>query len=81
MGCMARLYFAVYDSLVGASKKSLTSIAFPAIGVFGVCARASLKAVRDFVQSTPSTTIQTVKFLLKEHCECLQATLCVWPMW
>ena len=64
------LYFAVYESLVAASKESLTSIAFPAIGtgIFGVpegiCARASLKAVRDFVQSTPSTSIQTVKFIL-----------------
>ena len=64
------LYFAVYESLIAASKESLTSIAFPAIstGIFGVpegiCARASLKAVRDFVQSTPFTTIQTVKFIL-----------------
>ena len=64
------LYFSVFKSLEAASNESLTSIAFPAIGtgVFNVpediCARASLKAVRDFCQAFPYTSISTVKFIL-----------------
>jgi O-acetyl-ADP-ribose deacetylase (regulator of RNase III) len=64
------LYSSVYESLAAASKESLVSIAFPAIstGVFNVpvdiCARASLKAVKDFCQSTPNTSLQNVKFVL-----------------
>ena len=64
------LYFSVFKSLEAASNESLSSIAFPAIGtgVFNVpediCARASLKAVRDFCQAFPYTSINTVKFIL-----------------
>lgn len=64
------LYFTVFQSLEAAGKESLTSIAFPAIstGIFGVpidiCARSSLKAVRDYFQTCLSTTIQNVKFVL-----------------
>ena len=64
------LYFSIFRSLEAAGKEALTSIAFPAIstGIFGVpvsiCARSSLKAVRDYFQTSPNTTIQNVKFVL-----------------
>lgn len=64
------LYFSIFNSLKSASKEFLTSIAFPAIGtgIFNVpedvCARVSLKAVRDFCQSHSDTSIQKVKFVL-----------------
>ena len=64
------LYFTVYNCLESANKEELGSIAFPAIstGVFGipedVCARASMKAVRDFCQSSPESSIHTVRFVL-----------------
>ncbi len=64
------LYFTVFKSLEVASSEHITSIAFPAIstGVFGVpeevCARMSLKSVRDFFQSQSQITITHVKFVL-----------------
>ena len=64
------LYFAIFESIKAASNESLTSIAFPAIGtgIFkvpeNVCARLSLKAVRDFFQSQCETSIQNVRFVL-----------------
>ena len=64
------LYFSIFQSLEAAGKEALTSIAFPAIstGIFGVpvsiCARLSLKAVQDYFQTSPNTTIQNVKFIL-----------------
>jgi len=64
------LYFTVFESLKVASLEQVTSVAFPALGtgVYGipeeVCARNSLKAVRDFFQSNSMTTITNVKFVL-----------------
>ena len=63
------LYFSVMESLQLAAKENLTSIAFPAIGagVFGVpafiSAKMSIKAVKDFFQSQPSS-LSCVKFIL-----------------
>ena len=82
------LYFSIFESLKVASTEPVTSIAFPAIGtgVFGVpedvCARMSLKAVRDFFQSQYQTTIMYVKFVLYSHStvtafqSALQSELC-----
>ncbi len=66
------LYSTVFKSLEVASSEQITSIAFPAIstGVFGVpedvCARMSLKSVRDFFksQSQSQTAITHIKFVL-----------------
>ena len=64
------LYFTVYNSLQCADNEKLSSIAFPAIGtgVFGVpeniCARASLKAVQEYSQLNPGSSISTVRFVL-----------------
>ena len=64
------LYFTVFNALTEADKQGLGSIALPSIstGVFGVpeeiCARTSLKAVRDFCQTVPDTSVHTVKFVL-----------------
>ena len=67
------LYFAILESLKCASNESLTSIAFPAIGtgIFMVpevvCARASLKAVRDFCQAHSETSVVSIKFILYKN--------------
>lgn len=64
------LYFTVYNTLSCASREKLGSIALPAIsaGIFGVpeevCARASIKAVRDFCQANPNCSIHTIRFCL-----------------
>ena len=64
------LHNTVYKCLQCADKEKLNSIALPAIstGVYGVpevvCARASLRAVRDYYQSKPHSTINTVRFVL-----------------
>ncbi len=64
------LYITVYKSLVLASSAQYESISFPAIsaGIFAVptslCAKASLKAVQDFCQTYPSSTLHTVRFVL-----------------
>ena len=64
------LYFTVYNSLQCASNEKLDSVAFPAIstGIFGVpedvCARASLKAVQDYSQAFPNSTVSVVRFIL-----------------
>ena len=61
---------AVLESLKMASENSLTSISLPAIstGIFGVpekvCAKASLKAVKDFCQDYPDTSLRTIRFVL-----------------
>lgn len=64
------LYFTVFRCLQCAGNEKLDSIAFPAIstGIFqvpdDVCARASLKAVRDYNLAFPNSTIATVRFVL-----------------
>ena len=64
------LYLTVLGSLQCADNEKLDSVAFPAIstGIFqvpdGVCARASLKAVRDYSQTFPNSTVTTVRFVL-----------------
>lgn len=64
------LYFTIYNVLSTAEKENVGSVAFPAIstGIFGVpediCARASMKAVRDYCQANPTSNIHTVRFVL-----------------
>ena len=74
------LHSAVLECLKVASVESLKSLAFPAIGtgIFkvpeDVCARISLKAVKDFVQSEPNSSIEIVKFVIFEkHTNILEA--------
>ena len=64
------LYLAIFNSLCIANTHGFESIALPAIGtsLLGmpeeVCARTSLKAVRDFCQSCLTSSIHTVIFSL-----------------
>ncbi len=64
------LYFTVFNTLTCASEQQLGSVVLPAIstGIFGVpeevCARASMKAVRDFCQASPNSTLHTIRFAL-----------------
>lgn len=64
------LYFTIYNVLSIAEKENVGSVALPAIstGIFGVpediCARASMKAVRDYCQANPTSNIHTVRFVL-----------------
>ena len=68
------LYSSVFESLKAASGEALSSIAFPAIGTGHgkdfipkhICAKASLKAVKDFCLAFPQTTIHNVKFVLTQ---------------
>ena len=72
----AILYFTVQKILKLADKESLESIALPAIscGIFGVpadiCARATLKSIRDFCQGNANSNIHTIRCVL-----CDQAAL------
>ena len=67
------LYFTVHKILKLADKESLESIALPALscGVFGVpediCARATLKSIRDFCQANPSSNIHTIRCVLYDQ--------------
>jgi O-acetyl-ADP-ribose deacetylase (regulator of RNase III) len=60
------LYSCYYNSLVLAQAQSKTSIAFPSIstGIFGFpkdrAASISLKAILDFINQYPNTTIKTI---------------------
>ena len=64
------LYFTVLNCLQQASKENLSSVAFPAIstGVFGmpedICAKASLKAVLDYLQGNQNSTVTAIRFVL-----------------
>lgn len=64
------LLSAVYNSLKAAHMQSLEAIAIPAIstGIFGVpvqvCAKASVKAVQEFAQECPSTSLCNIKFVM-----------------
>ena len=64
------LYFTVLNCLQQASKENLTSVAFPAIstGVFRVpediCAKASLKAVLNYLQINQNSTVTVIRFVL-----------------
>ena len=64
------LYFTVYNVLSSAERETIGSVALPAIstGIFGVpedvCARASIKAVRDYCQANPTSIIHNVRFVL-----------------
>lgn len=74
------LYLTVFKCLQTASAADYGSIALPAIstGIFSVpeniCAKVSLKAVRDFCVSCPESTLHTIRFVmygvseLKEFC-------------
>ena len=67
------LYITVFNALIAAQGEGLESIAIPAIGtgVFGVpedvCVRNSLKAVRDFSQTNPSSCVTNVRFVLLQQ--------------
>ncbi|MCG8623688.1 MAG: macro domain-containing protein, partial [Proteobacteria bacterium] len=64
------LYFTVLNCLRKASKENLSSVAFPAIstGVFGmpedICAKASLKAVLNYLQGNQNSTVTAIRFVL-----------------
>ena len=64
------LYSAVLNSLKLADEASLRSIAVPAVGtgIFNVpvdvCARASFKAVEEFANTCPKTSLRRLKFVL-----------------
>ena len=64
------VYFTVLNVLGCANRENLGSISLPAIstGIFGVpeevCARASMKAIRDFCQANSDSIIHTVRFVL-----------------
>lgn len=64
------LYFTIYNVLSAAERENIGSVALPAIstGVFDVpedvCARASIKAVRDYCQANPTSIIHSVRFVL-----------------
>ena len=66
----AILYFTIQNILKLADKESLESIALPAIscGIFGVpadiCARATLKSIRDFCQGNANSNIHTIHCIL-----------------
>ena len=75
------LHSAVFESLKVAGERSLTSVAFPAIGTEqsgnsnippAVCAYTSLKAVWDFTRVHQDTSIRRVKFVLDKQ-ECVNA--------
>ena len=61
------LYFTVLSCLQACQREGFESIALPA-GIFGVpdqvCVQASLKAIRDFCQSTPNMCITIVRLVL-----------------
>ena len=64
------LHFTVLNCLQQASKENLSCVAFPAIstGVFGVpediCAKASLKAVLNYLQVNQNSTATVIRFVL-----------------
>ena len=64
------LYFTVYNCLQCADEEKINSIAFPAIstGVFrmpeDVCARASLKAVLNYLQTSQDSKVTAIRFVL-----------------
>ena len=66
----SHLYLTVQESLVAAGLARYGSISLPAIGtgIFAVpgnvCAKASLKAVQDYCQAYPNSTLHTVRFVL-----------------
>ena len=71
----SNLYLTVYKCLQTASESQYGSIALPAIstGIFSVpeniCARVSLKAVQDFCQADPQSSLHTVRFVLYRQSE------------
>ena len=79
------LYFTIHKVLTLADKESLESIALPAIscGVFGVpediCARSTLKSIRDFCQANANSNIHTIRCVLYDQtalhafCEALKS--------
>ena len=64
------LYLAVMNALKAAENYNLSSIAFPALGCAlfrvpeDICAKVSLKAVRDYCQSSPQSSLKHVVFTL-----------------
>ena len=71
----SNLYLTVYKCLQVASESKYGSISLPAIstGIFSVpetiCARVSLKAVQDFCQAYPESSLHTVRFVLYRQSE------------
>ena len=79
------LYFTIQNILRVADKESLGTIALPAIGcgVFKVpediCARATLKSIRDYCQATQNSNIRAIRCVLYDQpalrafCKALQS--------